>query len=101
MHRHDLIRMANQVAQFFETSPQELGAAEIAKHLQSFWDPRMRRQLQDYARQTEDDLHPLVRMALSRLESPTSSGAGLRADGRFDDVITAGTEAGATENGRI
>jgi formate dehydrogenase subunit delta len=69
--------MANQVAQFFEASPPEQGVSEIAKHLQSFWDPRMRRQLQDYARQAEDDLHPLVRLAVTRLESPPFRGAGV------------------------
>jgi formate dehydrogenase subunit delta len=65
MRRQDLIRMANQVAQFFDSYPE--GAAEVAKHLRSFWDPRMRRQLQDYADQPDDDLHPLVRQAIERL----------------------------------
>lgn len=68
MHRQDLIRMANQVAQFFDIYPEEQGAAEVAKHLRNFWDPRMRRQLLDYAAaQPDDDLHPLARLAVKRL----------------------------------
>ena len=36
--------MANQIADFFEAMPHDEGAAGIAKHINDFWDPRMRRQ---------------------------------------------------------
>ncbi len=67
MHRRNLIRMANQVAQFFDVYPEDQGSAEVAKHLRNFWDPRMRRQLLEYAGQPEDDMHPLVRRAVKSL----------------------------------
>lgn len=68
MRRQDLFRMANQVAQFFDVYPEEQGAAEVAKHLRAFWDPRMRRQFLDYAAdQPDNDLHPLARLAVKRL----------------------------------
>jgi formate dehydrogenase subunit delta len=40
----NLIRMANQIGIFFESMPDREEALEgIAKHLKSFWDPRMRK----------------------------------------------------------
>jgi formate dehydrogenase subunit delta len=40
----NLIRMANQIGTFFESMPDREEALEgIAKHLKSFWDPRMRK----------------------------------------------------------
>ena len=46
MKTHDdkLIRMANQIGTFFESMPDRSEAlGGIAKHLKSFWDPRMRK----------------------------------------------------------
>lgn len=41
-----LVHMANQVARFFAAYP-ETGAVEsTADHLKSFWDPRMRREIE-------------------------------------------------------
>lgn len=41
-----LIRMANQIGTFFESTPDRAEALEgIARHLKNFWDPRMRRAL--------------------------------------------------------
>jgi formate dehydrogenase subunit delta len=59
--------MANQVAEFFVVYPEEQGSAEVAKHLRNFWDPRMRRQLQEYADRSGDDMHPLLRHAVKHL----------------------------------
>ena len=40
-----LVRMANQIAAYFKSYPGDEAVAEIAKHLKSFWDPRMRHRL--------------------------------------------------------
>jgi formate dehydrogenase subunit delta len=46
MHDDNLIRMAKQIGQFFESMPNRDEALQgIAKHLKNFWDPRMRRAL--------------------------------------------------------
>ena len=38
-----LVKMANQIGEFFSAYPDaELARQEIAGHLQRFWDPRMR-----------------------------------------------------------
>ncbi len=43
MHTDSLIRMANQIGQFFEAMPDRSEALEdIAQHLKKFWEPRMR-----------------------------------------------------------
>ena len=39
-----LVRMANQIATFFESKPHEEGVAGVAEHINKFWEPRMRRQ---------------------------------------------------------
>jgi formate dehydrogenase subunit delta len=45
-----LIKMANDIASFFEAEPDKSkGAKAIADHLKNFWDPRMRRQILRYA----------------------------------------------------
>lgn len=44
-----LIRMANQIAAFFRTQPGGNASAKVAEHLQHFWEPGMRRRLQEIA----------------------------------------------------
>lgn len=43
--RAKIVRMANQIAVFFESKPHDLGVAGVAEHINKFWDPRMRGQL--------------------------------------------------------
>ncbi|MDM0018869.1 formate dehydrogenase subunit delta [Variovorax saccharolyticus] len=46
MHTDALVRMANQIGQFFEAMPDRPEALEgVAQHLGKFWEPRMRRAL--------------------------------------------------------
>ncbi len=46
MHTDSLVRMANQIGQFFEAMPDRPEALEgIALHIKKFWEPRMRRAL--------------------------------------------------------
>ncbi len=50
MDIHHLIKMANDIASFFEAEPDKSkGAKGVADHLKNFWDPRMRRQILRYA----------------------------------------------------
>ncbi len=45
-----LVKMANNIASFFEAEPDtSKGAKGVAEHLKNFWDPRMRRQILSYA----------------------------------------------------
>jgi formate dehydrogenase subunit delta len=67
MDSQHLIKMANQIGQFFESMPnREEAEKDIASHLKRFWDPRMRRVI--VASLDSEDaaaMSPLVREALS------------------------------------
>jgi formate dehydrogenase subunit delta len=41
-----LVHMANQVADFFRSYPEAEAIDSTANHLKSFWDPRMRREIE-------------------------------------------------------
>ena len=41
-----LVHMANQVATFFASYPEGEAIESTANHLKSFWDPRMRREIE-------------------------------------------------------
>lgn len=46
MNADNLVTMANQIGDFFETMPDRQQAlTDIAGHLKRFWEPRMRRSL--------------------------------------------------------
>ncbi|MFN8006203.1 MAG: formate dehydrogenase subunit delta [Terriglobia bacterium] len=50
MEIQHLIKMANNIASFFEAESEDSkGATGVADHLKNFWDPRMRRQILQYA----------------------------------------------------
>jgi len=44
----DIVRMANQISDFFNAYPHDEAVRETATHLRNFWDPRMRTQLSDH-----------------------------------------------------
>ena len=41
-----LVRMANQIADFFRSQPEEDALKGAANHIRYFWDPRMRREIE-------------------------------------------------------
>ncbi len=43
MHGNKLVTMLNQIADFHRRQPSETAAAEVARHMERFWEPRMRR----------------------------------------------------------
>ena len=42
MENRDMIRMANQIAAYFEAYPRTEALDGIAAHIRNFWTPRMR-----------------------------------------------------------
>jgi formate dehydrogenase subunit delta len=65
--RH-LVKMANQIGKFFETSADPDKAVEgIARHLKSFWEPRMRREIIAHARKGGRGLDEPVKKAILML----------------------------------
>ena len=63
-----MVHMANQIAQFFQTSPPDQAAAGVADHLKQFWEPRMLRQLHAYIAGGGAGLHNLVLDAAKTLQ---------------------------------
>ena len=44
----DIVRMANQISDFFKAYSHDVAVKETATHIRNFWDPRMRRQLAEH-----------------------------------------------------
>lgn len=65
-----LIYMANQIATFFQSQPQGVAAEGVARHINEFWDPRMRRRFLEMAETETDALSPLVVEALPAIRRP-------------------------------
>lgn len=62
-----LIRMANQIAIFFESKKHDEGVAGTAAHISDFWEPRMRKQLFDHIAAGGAGLKPLVLEAAEKI----------------------------------
>lgn len=71
-----LVRMANDIAQFFasESAPAE-AAQHVAAHLTKFWDPRMRREIIEHAQGGGEGLSALAREAVGLLAMPAAAKA--------------------------
>jgi formate dehydrogenase subunit delta len=68
-----LVYMANQIASFFASQPKHEAADGVAKHINDFWDPRMRRRFFELAETGMQDIAPLVREALPKIRRPSAS----------------------------
>ena len=66
-----LVRMANQIASFFRSYPDEEAVAGIHKHIVAFWTPKMRRALEGYGPNSDSGLDPLALRALQ--DTPAAS----------------------------
>jgi formate dehydrogenase subunit delta len=60
-------RMGNDIARQFAHLPAPEAAAAIARHIENFWTPSMRRALESLVAEGEDDLDPLLVDAAGRL----------------------------------
>ena len=66
-------RMGNDIARQFAHLPPADAAAAVARHIESFWDPRMRRALEALVAAHADALDPLLVDAAGRLATHASS----------------------------
>ncbi|WPZ33545.1 formate dehydrogenase subunit delta [Thalassobaculum sp. OXR-137] len=62
MKRQDIVRMANQIADFHKPYPRDEAVAGVAQHIIDFWDPRMRA---DLAAQLAEDEAGFNELALA------------------------------------
>lgn len=66
MSNDSLVKMANQIAHYFDSEPNRALAVQgVRQHLQSFWTPSMRRQLLAWIDEhAGEGLDPKVKEAL-------------------------------------
>lgn len=63
-----LIRMANDIGNFFNSeTDKEIAAEGIKNHLLRSWDPRMRKAIIAYCQEDGADLSDLVKAAITKL----------------------------------
>jgi formate dehydrogenase subunit delta len=68
MNIERLVRMANDIGNFFKAEPDHATAVDgVAQHLKRFWDPRMRKEIVAYVDGGGADLMDLVREAVLKL----------------------------------
>lgn len=65
-----LVRMANQIATFFRSQPQEDGPAGVAIHINKFWEPRMRGAFLALIENGHAGFDPLVLSAAPLIKRP-------------------------------
>ncbi len=68
-----IIRMANQIADFFASSGHDEAVKGIAGHIRNFWDPRMRKALYIHADKGGEGLTALVIDAVAELRKSDSA----------------------------
>ncbi|ABE48986.1 formate dehydrogenase subunit delta [Methylobacillus flagellatus] len=67
MNIEQLVKMANQIGDFFQSYPDhEQAKKDIASHLQRFWAPQMRQQIMQHinTHPSDNGLAPLVSSAI-------------------------------------
>ncbi|MFB9947856.1 formate dehydrogenase subunit delta [Rhizobium puerariae] len=96
-----LIRMANQIATFFMSQPENVRVEGVATHINKFWEPRMRRQFFEHLDKGGAGFLPLVIEASALIHRPQAKagpGAALVRDMK-DASGGKGPEAGETLSG--
>lgn len=60
MDNSDIVRMANQIADFHKPYPHDEAVASVAEHIRMFWEPRMRKALSGILEAGGEGLNPLA-----------------------------------------
>jgi formate dehydrogenase subunit delta len=69
MSHNKIVRMANQIATFFKSQPENERLEGIASHINKFWEPRMRKQFFDEL-EAGAAFDPLVVEAATKVNRP-------------------------------
>ena len=67
MELRDMVRMANQIADFNRPYPHDEAVKDIASHISRFWEPRMRKAFFDYMAKGGEGFDPLVKEAAAQV----------------------------------
>jgi formate dehydrogenase subunit delta len=74
MSAEKLVHMANQIADFFRSQPDEAAVAGVAEHIRSFWAPVMRRGVYAHMDAGGEGLDPLALKGLERMRRDDPAG---------------------------
>ena len=69
----NLVKMANEISNFFRLRPEEQAIAGTANHIKRFWDPRMRAKLAEHLAHGGEGLTPLARAAAALACKPKAT----------------------------
>ncbi|BBL76112.1 formate dehydrogenase subunit delta [Methylomagnum ishizawai] len=70
MEIENLVKMANDIGNFFNSEPDhEAAVAGVYEHLRKFWDPRMRRAVVQHLGRGGEGLDQLAREAIAKLSA--------------------------------
>jgi len=72
MTEETLVRMANQIADFFKAQPGDDALAGASNHIRQFWDPRMRAKMAAHLKAGGEGLNPLARAAVEKVCKPVT-----------------------------
>ena len=86
------IRMANQIAAFFNAYPHEQAIKDVADHINRFWEPRMRSAFFAHLAAGGAGLDQIVRDAAVLVRKPQDHGGSAAAHGGHADQTAEGFE---------
>lgn len=75
MQHQDMLRMANQIAAFFNGSGPEAAVKDAADHINKFWDPQMRAVLIAHLEKGGEGLDPTILKAAGLIRRPKPAAA--------------------------
>lgn len=70
METRDMVRMANQIGDFFKSYPEQEALDGIAEHINKFWEPRMRKIFFAYADAGGKDFSTIVKKSIPLIKRP-------------------------------
>lgn len=70
METRDMVRMANQIGDFFKSYPEKEALDGIAEHINKFWEPRMRKIFFAHVDAGGADLSEVVKKAIPLIKRP-------------------------------
>ena len=70
-----LVTMANQIAKAFAAQGEARAVQKTAEHIKAFWDPRMRRKIDEHIATGGEGLEPYALTALKQLQTSQTNAA--------------------------
>jgi formate dehydrogenase subunit delta len=73
METRDTVRMANQIADYFKSYPEQEALDGIAEHINKFWEPRMRKNFFAQIDSGGAGLSDLVKKSAAKIKRPKAA----------------------------